>query len=157
MNNSILKIGALIFCVAIGLAIYFLPATPKTNQQVNSLDEKVSKAVALVQFGNQPMAGIKLLQEVVAEDPKHLEANYQLGLFSVQSQQWEKGVNRFNTVKEVGGFDKYEDAYYYHALCYASIDSLERAKSILTEGLEVAQDSTLRETLNQFRNTIINL
>lgn len=157
MSKAGLKIGLLVLCLGIGLGIYFLPQQPAKTTEETTLDQKVKKAVALVQFGKQPMAGIQLLQEVISEDPKHPEALYQLGVFSVQSQQWSKGINRFETLKEVGGFESREDAYYYHALCYASVDSLDKAKSILTEGLQVAQDSTLKETLTQFRNTIINL
>ena len=159
MKFQALKIGLLLLCLSVGALIFLLPANPgeKAKKEVRTLDEKVKEAVALVQFGQQPMAGIQLLREVLNEDPEHPEALYQLGVFSIQSQQWQNGLNRFSLLKKAHGYTEYEDAYYYEALCLASLDSLNAAKSLIDEGLMVVQDSSLRVSLTQFRNTIINL
>lgn len=158
MKNQALKIGILLLCVAVGALIFTLPTTPKEAVSKDSdLDKKVKEAVALVQFGQQPMAGIQLLREVIAKDSLHPEALYQLGVFSIQSRQWDKGLERFETLKREKGFSKYPDAYYYHALCYASLDSLPKALTLINEGLTVVEDSSLNASLTQFRNTIINL
>ena len=111
----------------------------------------------LVKFQTAYPNIIQLLREVLNEDPEHPEALYQLGVFSIQSQQWQNGLNRFTLLKQAHGYTEYEDAYYYEALCLASLDSLNAAKSLIDEGLMVVQDSSLIVSLTQFRNTIINL
>jgi cytochrome c-type biogenesis protein CcmH/NrfG len=47
------------------------------------------------------MKGIMLLREVVAADPKHEMAQYNLGMLSVKSGQLDKAIERFNTVLEI--------------------------------------------------------
>ncbi len=159
MNATVTKIGLLLVFGALGVLIFLLPTKPgvsNTTPEI-STENKVKEAIALVQFGGQPMQGIQLLREVLQEDPNQKDAIYHLGVFSVQSQQWGKGLNRFNHLKELGAFKEFEDAYYYHALCYANVDSLEQANIILDEALLTVQDTALQETLQQFKNTITNL
>ncbi|MGB0167510.1 MAG: tetratricopeptide repeat protein [Luteibaculum sp.] len=159
MIKKHLHIVLLLVFLALGVGIWSLPKKPSKGvvNTESELQSKVKKAIALVQYGKQPMQGIGLLREVLQEDPQNQEALYHLGVFSVQSNQWSNGVERFDELYKLGKFSDFEDAYYYQALCYASLDSLDRAKIILEEGLEIAKDSSLKETLSQFRNTIINL
>ena len=44
------------------------------------------------------MQGIALLREVVAQDPNNINANLNLGLFSMKSGQFDKAVQRFKII-----------------------------------------------------------
>lgn len=102
--------------MAIGAAIYFAPRSPKapeeaelidsvgtsTTPEYASLDEKVEAAVTIIRASSgAPMAGIQMLREVIVEDPNHLAAHYFLGEFSVMSGQYDKAIERFQTVMEI--------------------------------------------------------
>jgi hypothetical protein len=63
----------------------------------NSLEAKTGLGSALV-TGSNPMKGITMLLDVVKEDPKNSRANFNLGLFSMQSRQFDKAVDRIKTV-----------------------------------------------------------
>lgn len=52
-------------------------------------------------LGNQPMKGISLLREVIGQDSTNIEANLQLGLFSVTSQQFDKAIDRFRRILKI--------------------------------------------------------
>lgn len=43
-----------------------------------------------------PMQGITLLREVLAEDPKNQSALFNLGMLSVQSGQYDRAIERLN-------------------------------------------------------------
>lgn len=66
-----------------------------------NLNAKTDLGACYADGTNEPMKGITLLREVVAEDPKHEMAQYNLGMLSVKSGQLDKAIERFNTVLEI--------------------------------------------------------
>jgi cytochrome c-type biogenesis protein CcmH/NrfG len=56
------------------------------------------------------MKGIKLLKEVIEEEPNNENALYYLGNFSIQSGQYEKAILRFENLVKVSP-DNYEARY----------------------------------------------
>src|SRR5690606_17324592 len=71
------------------------------DMDANNLAAKTGLGASLVTGSNNPMAGIALLREVVQADPKNLDANKTLGLFSMQSGQFDRAIDRFKTVIEI--------------------------------------------------------
>ena len=71
----------------------------------NNLSAKTSLGTCIVESSNllgiQPMKGITLLREVLAKDSNNIEANLQLGLFSVTSQQFGKAIDRFQKILRI--------------------------------------------------------
>ncbi|MEM9022953.1 MAG: tetratricopeptide repeat protein [Bacteroidota bacterium] len=63
-------------------------------------DQQIDSAIALV-TGANPMAGIRLLREVLTEDSNNLRAHFELGKFSIQSGQYAKARERFKRVLEI--------------------------------------------------------
>ncbi|MBD79127.1 MAG: hypothetical protein CL840_09425 [Crocinitomicaceae bacterium] len=99
------KIIAITLVVGLGVLIAFLPHKPGKEQpgkEVLTLDSKVDKAVEIITQGKgSPMQGIKLLKEVIEEDPNNEKALYYLGNFSIQSGQYKKAINRFESLTKV--------------------------------------------------------
>src|SRR4051812_5466831 len=60
----------------------------------DNLDAKTDLALCYAE-GPAPMQGIMLLREVVAKNPNHEMAQYNLGILSVKSGQYDKAVIRF--------------------------------------------------------------
>lgn len=62
---------------------------------------KTRLASAYVESGKDPMKGIFLLREVVEQEPDNIDAQMNLGFFSMQSGQFDKAVERFNKVLSI--------------------------------------------------------
>jgi tetratricopeptide (TPR) repeat protein len=76
-------------------------------------------------LGNQPMKGITLLREVIAKDSNNIEANLQLGLFSVTSQQFNKAIDRFNRILRIDS--THIDMYVYLGDTYLQMGEKDKA------------------------------
>ncbi|HBI90535.1 tetratricopeptide repeat protein [Sphingobacterium multivorum] len=125
-------------------AIHAYEAALKAN--TSSLDAKTGLGAAMVSGTNSPMAGIALLREVVAADPKNLEANKTLGLFSLQSRQFDKAIERFKTV-----IDQKPDAesYFYLATGYENIGMKKEAVTAFQKSKELAADPSLSQFIDR--------
>ncbi|MGJ1224398.1 tetratricopeptide repeat protein [Sphingobacterium siyangense] len=125
-------------------AIHAYEAALEAN--TSSLDAKTGLGAAMVSGTNNPMAGIALLREVVAADPKNLEANKTLGLFSLQSRQFDKAIERFKTV-----IDQKPDAesYFYLATGYENIGMKKEAVTAFQKSKELAADPSLSQFIDR--------
>ncbi|NGF55603.1 tetratricopeptide repeat protein [Parapusillimonas sp. SGNA-6] len=111
-----------------------------------NLSAKTGLGSALVTGTNNPMQGIALLREVVEEDPKNVEANKALGLFSLQSQQFDKAIDRFKTVVEQ---KPDAESYFYLATGYEKIGLKNEAIAAYQKSKEMAADPTLSQYIDR--------
>lgn len=125
-------------------AIHAYEAALKAN--TGSLDAKTGLGAAMVSGTNNPMAGIALLREVVAADPKNLEANKTLGLFSLQSRQFDKAIERFKTVI---GQKPDAESYFYLATGYENIGMKKEAVTAFQKSKELAADPSLSQFIDR--------
>lgn len=111
-----------------------------------NLDAKVGLGSAYVTGTGNPMAGITLLREVVSVQPSHIEANKSLGLFSMQSRQFDLAIDRFNTV-----VSQQPDAetYFYLATSYENIGLNREAIAAFEKSRDLAADPTLTQFINR--------
>lgn len=124
-----------------------------------SLSAKTNLGTAMVEgsslLGTQPMQGITLLREVVQQDPTNIEANLQLGLFSVTSQQFDKALERFNKILAIDSthIDMYVylgDTYLQMGEKQKAIESYESYKSKVSDTLIVKDiDEYIKKLKNQ--------
>lgn len=112
----------------------------------SNLSGKTGLGAALVVGSGNPMTGISLLQEVVREDPDNLEANRALGLFSLQSQQFDKAIERFTTVVEQ---KPDAESYFYLATGYEKIGLKNEAIAAYQKSKELAADPTLSQYIDR--------
>jgi len=114
----------------------------RTVSQANATDskesitERVSRAIKLVQ-GEDPMAGIQELLELTREDSTLVDPQYYLGLFSIKSSQFDKGVNRFEKVITFAGLKKYPDTRLLLAECLENLgkrtEALAQLETLILE------------------------
>lgn len=112
----------------------------------NSLAAKTGLGAGLVTGSANPMAGIALLREVVAVEPKNVEANKTLGTFSMQSQQYDKAIERFKTVIEI---KPDAESYFYLAAAYEKIGLKSDAISAYQKSKELAADPSLSQYIDR--------
>src|SRR5690606_19386053 len=110
------------------------------------LDAKTGLGSAYVSGTNNPMAGIALLREVVQADPKHIGANRSLGLFSMQSRQFDKAIDRFKTVVSQ---QPDAESYFYLATSYENIGLNREAIAAFEKSRDLAADPTLTQFINR--------
>lgn len=111
-----------------------------------NLNAKAGLATALVN-GATPMAGITMLLEVVEQEPEHLKANYNLGLFSMKSRQFDKAVDRFNTVLKQTPNDA--EVWFYLATSYENIGLNQDAIQAYEKSKTLAADPSLSQFIDR--------
>lgn len=140
------KKSGLVFLVivSLGLIVLFLllPKIPsslqeKADQPIDADSLKLMQAIELVN-GPNPMEGITMLREILAKDSMNVEANYWLGVFSVQSGQLDKAISRFNKVLSVN--PNYLAAHIDMGSMYMEMDSVNKALECFQKGIAI--DST---------------
>ncbi len=116
------------------------------DQEPENLDAKAGLGATYVSGSPSPMAGITMLQEVVKTDPKHLDANKSLGLFSMQSRQFDKAIDRFLTVIELSPD---AESYFYLATSYENIGLKKEAIEAFEKSKQLAADPTLNQFIDR--------
>src|SRR5690554_4257614 len=111
-----------------------------------NLDARTGLGTALVN-GPAPMAGITMLLDVVKEDPENLKANYNLGLFSMKSRQFDKAVERFNTVLEQTPNNA--EVWFYLATSYENIGLKADAINAFLKSKDLAADPSLTQFIDR--------
>ena len=125
----------------------------------NNLSAKTNLGTAIVESssmtGTQPMKGISLLREVVQADSNNIEANLQLGLFSVTSQQFDKAIERFNRILRIDStrIEMYVylgDTYMQRGDKQKAINSYENYKAKVKDTLIIKDiDEYIKKLKNQ--------
>jgi len=139
------------------VAIYFMPksqpvteeARAELNEEVSSteemgMDQRIEKAVALVLNGTQPMQGIMMLRDLLKEEPENVKIHLVLGMFSIQSGQYEKAIERFKTALELD--PNQAEAYLYLSEVYEkegkadlAIENLNKYKDLIDDSAVISQ------------------
>ena len=95
----------------------------------DNLSAKTSLGASIVEssslLGTQPMKGITLIREVIAKDSLNVEANLQLGLFSVTSRQFDKAIERFQRILRIDS--THIDMYVYMGDTYLTMGERQKA------------------------------
>lgn len=142
-------LGALVVIVLLLLA----PRTPsgKKEAEVRAMDPakaKTEEAIALVN-GQDPMRGIMMLREILEEDPNNVAAHWHLGLFSIQSGQYDRALGRFQKVLELDSVN-FPDAWFYLGRTYATLDSNAQAIASLKKYRTLTQDTAILNGVDRF-------
>ena len=93
-----------------------------------------------------------MLLEVVNKDPKNVDALTNLGYFAIQSGQYEKAIERFNTVLEIDpnnaeAFIYLTDTYLSQGEKEKGIETLEKYKALVDDPLVIQQVDAYIEEL----------
>jgi tetratricopeptide (TPR) repeat protein len=103
-------------------------------------------------LGTQPMKGISLLREVVQKDSTNIEANLQLGLFSVYSQQFDKAIKYFRRILSIDSSQI--DMYIYLGDTYLAMGEKQLAIENYENYKARIKDTLLTKNINQYINKL---
>lgn len=107
------------------------------DEDPSNLDLKNRLAMTLVVSEN-PMSGISMLREILAEDETNRQAILNLGLLAIQSGQFERAKERFENLVLLNPAD--HEAKLYLAVSMMEINQQSQARLLLEEIL-ATQDS----------------
>ncbi len=94
-----------------------------------------------------PMQGILMIRGVLKDDPKNLFALMQLGLLSMRSGQYDKAIDRFNSVLEI---KEEVEALYYLGIAHAELEHHQEAEEALQRARKLATDASMVQTIDQY-------
>ncbi|MBI4946359.1 MAG: tetratricopeptide repeat protein [Bacteroidetes bacterium] len=105
-------------------------------------------------LGTQPMTGITLLREVLQKDSNNIEANLQLGLFSVTSQQYDKAIARFQRILRIDS--SHIDMYVYLGDTYLSMGKRKQAIENYENYKERVKDTLITRNIDEYIKKLKN-
>mgnify|MGYP001300114494 CR=1 FL=1 len=120
-------------------------STPKAEgprEGMTSTNPKVSAILNELAAGGPPMQVILKLKDLADQEPDNVEAQYHLGLFSWQTGQYDKAMERFRRTIALDP-KNYPDAYAYLGQAYNSLDSNDQALSMLETYKTLVTDTAL--------------
>lgn len=113
----------------------------------SNLDAKTNVAMTYIATAN-PMQGITLLREVIASDPNNEKALFNLGILSIQSQQYDKAAERFEKLVEVN--PKHVEGNFYLAVSLAELGKNEEAKALFSKVKQMNDDPALTASVDEY-------
>jgi tetratricopeptide (TPR) repeat protein len=119
----------------------------------NNSETKVRLASSYVEAGDNPMKGIILLREVIERQPNHLPAQFNMGLFSMKSGQYEKAISRFNKVLEIDS--SYYQTYFYLGECEMQLGNKQKAIEYFKDYEYLCTDSIEKQNIKKYINTLL--
>jgi len=132
----------------------------------DNLDAKTSLGVAYVNQtssgitdaeGGSPMQGIMMLLDVVKKDPNNYKANLNLGMFAVQSKQYDKAVNRFKTaIANAAGNQNMVEPYFYLAESYKQLGMKKEAIAAYEKCKQMIPDPIIGQKIDQYIKELKN-
>lgn len=133
-------------------------STPKAEgpaAAMTSTDPKVSAILGELAAGGPPMQVILKLKDLADAEPRNVEAQYHMGLFSWQTNQYDKAMDRFRKVIALDPRN-YPDAYAYLGQAYGSLDSLDKAVAVLETYKTLVTDTALINGADRYINDLKN-
>lgn len=117
------------------------------QEDANRLDVKTKIAMTYVSTEN-PMAGIMMLREVIEQEPTNEEALFNLGILSIQSGQYDKATERFETLLKHHPAN--EQAEFYLALSYFNNGQSDKAKNLFEKIKKTSNDEQVLAAVDSY-------
>jgi tetratricopeptide (TPR) repeat protein len=125
-----------------------------TKLQPDNLDAKTGLGIAYVNGGGTPMQGIALLLDVVRQEPNNWNANFNLGLFSMKSGQYEKAVERFKIASAAKPANV--EPVFYLAESYKQLGLRKEAIDAYQKCKQLMPDPTFDQKMDQYIKELSN-
>jgi predicted Zn-dependent protease len=136
---------------AVIVLLYCLPT--KSSSEVVSganreqvLNQKIDEALNIIQTQPAPMPGIKLLKEVLEEDPKNVRALELMSGFTIKTQQYEKALTYLERLAEV---QPSQEVMQQLGGTYLALKDTLKAKQVFVKLYESVKDSTQKREVQE--------
>lgn len=120
--------------------------TKSEKADPKNLDAKAKLGLTFVDSDN-PMQGILMLRDVIKANPKHELATYNLGMFAMQTKQWDKAVERFQALTGIN--PNSTQAWFYLGVSLKELGKLAEAKEALQKARSLTQDPEVQSSIDE--------
>ena len=136
---------AIILGLVLALYIYTSSVRPKrpSLKKELSITEQIQAALSNIQDADNPqsqMKGILQMRSLSEKYPENADLQWNMGLFSIQSGQYEKAVARFEKVINIDA--KRLDAYMQLAMSYLALQDTSAATGVLISLIDKSEGDT---------------
>jgi len=115
-------------------------------------DTKLKLAKIHTSLTGATMQGVLLLREIVEDDPAHVQANYELGLLSLQSGQNDKALARFDQL--IKQEPKFIEPYILKAQILLSDSRNDEAKDVIDAAIANTPNDDGKAVLQEMKERI---
>lgn len=109
---------------------------------------KLAISSALIEGAGETMKGVQMLLGLTREDPDNIPANLMLGRLSIESGQFEKSIERYQTV--LNQEPENTEALYFQAEAYKGLGNKEKAIALLEECKRVVNNPAFSREIDQY-------
>lgn len=121
------------------------------DEQPDDLDVKHNVALTLVNSSN-PMQGIMMLREILDTKPDHQLSLMSMGRMSIQTGQYENGVQRFEAF--VGYYPEHIEGNFFLGVCYYETGQLVKAKAQFEKVKELGANEQIITAADEYLERI---
>ena len=138
---------AVVLGLVLALFIYISSVRPKipSVKKELSITEQIQAALSNIQDADNPqsqMKGILQMRSLSEKYPENADLQWNMGLFSIQSGQYEKAVARFEKVITIDA--QRLDAYMQLAMSYLALQDTSAATNALSSLIDKSEGDTQR-------------
>ena len=138
---------AIVLGLVLALYIYTSSVRPKrpSVKKELSITEQIQAALSNIQDADNPqsqMKGILQMRSLSEKHPENADLQWNMGLFSIQSGQYEKAAARFEKVITIDA--QRLDAYMQLAMSYLALQDTSAATNVLSSLIENSEGDTQR-------------
>ena len=136
---------AIVLGLVLALYIYTSSVRPKrpSIKKELSITEQIQAALSNIQDADNPqsqMKGILQMRSLSEKYPENADLQWNMGLFSIQSGQYEKAVARFEKVINIDA--QRLDAYMQLAMSYLALQDTSAATGVLISLIDKSEGDT---------------
>ena len=136
---------AVVLGLVLALYIYTSSVRPKrpSIKKELSITEQIQAALSNIQDADNPqsqMKGILQMRSLSEKYPENADLQWNMGLFSIQSGQYEKAVARFEKVINIDA--QRLDAYMQLAISYMALQDTSAATGVLISLIDKSEGDT---------------
>ncbi len=141
---------AIILGLVLALYVYISsvrPNRPSIKKEL-SITEQIQDALSNIQDADNPqsqMKGILQMRSLTEKYPENADLQWNMGLFSIQSGQYEKAVARFEKVINIDA--QRLDAYVQLAMSYVELKDTSAATNVLTSLIDISEGDTKKNAV----------
>ena len=144
---------AVVLGLVLALYIYTSSVRPKipSVKKELSITEQIQAALSNIQDADNPqsqMKGILQMRSLSEKYPENADLQWNMGLFSIQSGQYEKAVARFEKVITIDA--QRLDAYMQLAMSYLALQDTSAATNALSSLIDKSEGDTQRNAEAMF-------
>ncbi|UII34134.1 tetratricopeptide repeat protein [Fulvivirga ulvae] len=115
------------------------------------LDIKNNLAMTYLSTSN-PMQGIMMLREILKQDPENEKALFNMGALSMQSNQYDKAIERYSKLVEL--YPENTQARFFLGVSYMETGQKDKAKEQFIKVKELDDDPQVHATVDSYLEEI---